>query len=76
MNKKITAVLTWLLVLAFAITVFVACKPSENGDGKHECKHVCSICGKCQDIACTDPACKEKCEHSLVDLTERSATVP
>ncbi len=74
MNKKITAVLTWLLVLAFAITVFVACKPSENGGVKHECKHVCSICGKCQDIACTDPTCKEKCEHSLVDLTERSAT--
>lgn len=69
-NKKLLIALTCVLVLTFVLTAFIGCVT----DGAHKCEHVCSICGKCQDFACTDPACEDKCEHALVDLTERSAT--
>ena len=51
-TKLIVAVLlAVVMVLALGL---VACD-------KHECEHVCPICGKCTDPDCTDPVCADKC---------------
>ncbi len=36
---------------------------AENPDPlpAHSCESVCEICGKCQDLDCTEPACSDKC---------------
>ncbi|CCZ95443.1 chitinase [Corallococcus sp. CAG:1435] len=51
-TKLIVAVLlAVVMVLALGL---VACD-------KHECEHVCPICGKCTDPDCADPVCADKC---------------
>lgn len=32
-------------------------------EGGHVCDNICSSCGKCNDYACTDPLCADKCEE-------------
>ena len=48
--KLVSVILVLLFVATFALT---ACQ-------KHECQHVCPICGKCTSD-CTDPVCADKC---------------
>lgn len=61
----------------------------EGGEKKpdeHVCAHKCSICQKCMDFDCTDPACAEKCEghntnpdqptvFSSIVISEKNVTI-
>ena len=55
-KAKRSIALLLVLVMVFTFAAFLgACGT------KHECGHVCEICGKCTSD-CTDPACEEKCQ--------------
>lgn len=56
MKKFFVSVLIAAVACAAA---FVGC--ADPAPTPHECKSVCTECGKCTNADCTDPACAEKC---------------
>ena len=68
MKKRNIVIL--ILVAVLTLSLLAAC--SEN---KHECKHVCEICGGCTSD-CTDPACSNKCAgHNLREVTQTNVVL-
>lgn len=68
MKKRNIVIL--ILVAVFALSLLAAC--AEN---KHECQHVCEICGGCTSD-CTDPACADKCQgHDLREVAQTNVVL-
>ena len=61
--KKMSRILTVIAVVMALLVAFTSCEffntPVEEG---HKCESVCATCNKCTDAACTEDACKDKCQ--------------
>ncbi len=72
---KMSKLLTLIAVVMVLVLAFTACGPKEQPDEPHKCESACETCGKCTDAACTEDACKGKCEgHNTPDPTPNETT--
>ena len=76
---KMSKLLTVIAVVMALILAFAACGPKTPPDEAHQCESKCETCGKCTDTACTEDACKDKCQgHQPADVetTPEISVVP
>ena len=76
---KMSKLLTVIAVVMALILAFTACGPKTPPDEAHQCESKCETCGKCTDTACTEDACKDKCQgHQPADVetTPEISVVP
>ena len=75
--KKMSRILTVIAVVMALLVAFTSCElfntPVEEG---HKCESVCATCNKCTDAACTEDACKDKCQGHTTNPPAPVETTP